>query len=80
MSAHIHDGAQLVNKGDAVDHATMRGRQLTSLLLLIQGDGAERFCALGPGSQESLLWLAVQMAEEMEAMVEMVDRDVRSQA
>jgi hypothetical protein len=69
-------GVQYVNRGDARDYAYMRSQQLTSLLMLIQGDGRENFLNLGAGHQESLLWLAIQMAGEMEEMIDIVAADV----
>ena len=70
-------GVQYINRGDAVDHAHMRSRQLSSLLLLIQGDSAEGFRGLGLGTQDSLLWMAVQMADELQDLVDIVDADAR---
>jgi hypothetical protein len=70
-------GVQMINRGQALDHMQMRGQSLTSLLTLMQGDGAERFGNLGRDVQESLLWLAVQMAEEMETMVDILLADSR---
>lgn len=70
-------GVQYINRGDAVDHAHMRSRQLSSLLLLIQGDSAEGFRGLGPGTQDSLLWMAVQMADELQDLVDIVDADAK---
>lgn len=70
-------GAQLINSGDAIDHAYMRGRQLSSLLRLIQGDSSERFRNLLPVNQDSLLWMAVELADEVEAMIDMIVVDVK---
>ena len=72
-------GAQLINAGDAADHATMRGRQLSSLLLLMQGEGSTRFNNLGPKTQDSLLWLAIQLADEMLDLVEVVAADAQGE-
>lgn len=70
-------GVQLVDSGAAIDHAAMRGHQLSSLLLLIQGDDSDRLRSLGPTRQDSLIWLATQLAEEMEAMIEMIVADAQ---
>jgi hypothetical protein len=70
-------GIQYVSRGAATDHAYMRSQQLTSLLMLIQGDGRGDFLNLGAGTQESLLWLAVQLAGEMEEMVHILVADVQ---
>ncbi|MFS2015052.1 hypothetical protein ACEN88_00555 [Massilia sp. CT11-108] len=70
-------GVQYINRDEAVDHAHMRARQLSSLLLLIQGDNAEGFRGLGLGAQDSLLWMAVQMADELKDMVDIVAADAQ---
>ena len=74
-------GVQHVNRGDAVDHAYMRSTQLTSLLLLIQGEAeGERYLdTFNKRTQESILWLAVQLAQEMEEMVDIIAEDVRAE-
>jgi len=70
-------GRQLIEVGGAVDHASMRSCQLGSLLRLMQTEtaGAARFCQLGLRAQDSLLWLAVQLADEVEAMIDIVAED-----
>lgn len=75
-------GLLLIEEGGAVDHATMRSRQLAGLLRLMQTDqaGATRFCQLSPRHQDSILWLAVQLADEMEAMVDIVDIEAHREA
>ncbi len=69
-------GYQLVSHGDAVDHATMRGMQLKSLLLLMMGDDNDRLTKLRVDFQHSLLWLATQLAGEMTDMVEILAADL----
>jgi hypothetical protein len=69
-------GLLCISPGDAEDHAHMRTRQLSSLLLLIHVDGGGHFDRLGHGSKEALLWLASQLADEMESMVSILVSDV----
>ncbi len=70
-------GTQLINRNEAADHAYMRAKQLSALLKLMQTqtEGAERFSELGPRDQDSLLWLGVQLADELYAMVDVVAAD-----
>lgn len=68
-------GVQYVNRGDALDHACMRSKQLSSLLLLMSGEGVEHFSCLNIKAQDSLLWLARQLAVETEAMFDIVLAD-----
>lgn len=70
-------GIQLINRNEAIDHASMRAKQLGALLRLMQTEssGAGRFCQLGPGHQDHLLWLGVQLADELHAMVDVVVAD-----
>ena len=70
-------GVQYINRGDALDHAYMRSGQLASLLSLMSGDGFDRFSVLGKGTQESILWMARQLADETEAMFDIVVADSR---
>jgi hypothetical protein len=69
-------GNQYVERGSALDHAIMRSGQLSSLLLLIGGNGIDHFRDIDPKAQESLLWLARQLATETEAMFEVVVADL----
>lgn len=68
-------GAHYINRGDALDHAHMRGKQLTSLLTLMSGEGLANFRLLNEGAQDSLLWLAQQLSKETEAMFDMILAD-----
>ena len=70
-------GIHYINRGDALDHAHMRSGQLSSLLLLMYGEGQERFRTLGKSTQDSLLWLSIQLAEELEEVVDIVAADAR---
>lgn len=68
-------GAQYVDRGAALDHAYMRSNQLSSLLLLMSGEGLTYFRLLNDNAQDSLLWLARQLATETEAMFDIVLAD-----
>ena len=68
-------GTQYIERGNALDHAYMRGKQLTSLLTLMSGEGLANFRLLNEGAQGSLLWLAQQLSKETEAMFDMVLAD-----
>jgi len=69
-------GNQYVERGCAMDHAHMRSTQLASLLLLIGGNGIDHFRDIDSKAQESILWLARQLATETEAMFEVVVADL----
>lgn len=56
-----------VNSGEALDHATMRTRQLVDLLSVIGGEGPS-----------NLLWLAQQIADELVVVVKLVDEESRN--
>jgi hypothetical protein len=73
-------GAQFVDRGAALDHAYMRSKQLSSLLLLMSGDGLVYFRLLNSNAQDSLLWLARQLATETEAMFDIVLADQEGDA
>jgi len=68
-------GVQYVDRGAALDHAYMRSRQLSSLLMLMSGEGLPYFRLLNDNTQDSLLWLARQLATETEAMFDIVIAD-----
>jgi hypothetical protein len=73
-------GLQLVKRGEALDHATMRSSQLSGLLRLIGGIDDPHFGTLSREQQDNLLWLTRQLASETEAMFEIVADDaVRGQ-
>lgn len=69
-------GNQYIERGCALDHARMRSGQLSSLLALIGGDGVDHFRSIDSKAQESILWLARQLATETEAMVDIVAADL----
>ena len=73
-------GHQYIERGCAMDHARMRSGQLSSLLLLISGEGLENFISINAGAQESILWLARQLATETEAMFDLVAADQKGGA
>jgi len=68
-------GVQYIARNCALDHAYMRSKQLSSLLLIVSGEGLERFRLLNEGAQDSLLWMARQLAVETEAMFDIVRAD-----
>ena len=51
------------------DHAAMRADQLSSMLLLIHGDGQENFSSMNENSRQSFLWLAFQLSAEIAEML-----------
>lgn len=69
-------GDHFIKCGDALDHANMRSAQLASLLSLMRGEGSDRFFGLGRGTQDSLMWMAGQLAEEVETMFDIVISDM----
>lgn len=68
-------GVQYVNHRDALDHAYMRSKQLSSLLQVISGEGLDYFSRINESARDSLLWLAKQLADETEAMFDIVIAD-----
>jgi hypothetical protein len=73
-------GNQYVKRGCALDHAHMRSTQLSSLLLLIGGEGLENFLSINAEAQEHILWLARQLATETKAMFDIVVADQKGGA
>ena len=73
-------GKQYVERGCALDHARMRSAQLSSLLLLIGGEGLDNFKIINADAQENILWLAYQLAKETEAMFDLVAADQKGGA
>lgn len=55
-----------INKGEALDHAVMRIKQLSALLDAIGGEGPS-----------SLMWLAQQIVDELVVTVDLIDQDAR---
>lgn len=70
-------GIQYITRGDSLDHAHMCSKQLTALLASVHGDGLDRFLLLGAETQQHMMWLALQLAEQTAAMFDIVARDVR---
>jgi hypothetical protein len=58
----------------ALDQATMRASQLSGLLTMVNGDSGEGFDSLNSTLKSNLLWLAQQMAEEVEALLPILGR------
>lgn len=69
-------GMLCIQRGDALDHAYMRTRQLANLLLLIHVEGSDHFNRLGNGSKDAILGLAWQLADEMESLVPILASDL----
>lgn len=68
-------GDHFIKRGEALDHANMRSAQLAGLLSLMRGEGSDRFFGLARGTQDSLMWMAGQLAEEVETMFDIVAFD-----
>lgn len=71
-------GTQFVNRGEALDHAGMRSGQLRALLQLIGGVAEDSdFDRLPVEHRDNLMWLARQLADEVEALFHIVADDVK---
>ena len=70
-------GDHFIKRGEALDYANIRSAQLASLLLLMSGDGLDRFLTLARGKQDDLMWMVKQLADEIETMVDIVAFDER---
>lgn len=79
-SVNLTNGVFLVEEGAAQDHADMRAGQLSSLLMLMRVDDAQGFRCLGDHVQLNLMWLASQLANELEAMLPIVVEEARKEA
>lgn len=73
-------GVHLIKRGDAMDQARMRATQLTSLLCIIQGEDTETFRSLREDLQDSIVWMALQAAQDMETLVELAVEDAKAGA
>lgn len=71
-------GSLSIDAGEAQEYAQMRADQLGCLLALMQGGASGSFNQLSSSAQGTLLWLAQQMADELGAVVRMVDADART--
>lgn len=69
-----------ISRGDAVNFATMRTAQLSSLLHLIVGEGFETFSSYNEEIQGNILWLAADLAEDVKHVTTLVQADAREQA
>lgn len=69
-------GRTYINRGEAEDQLGMRAKQLSSLLLAIQGEGLSHFQRIPDNDQDSILWLARQLSLEIEAMVDIHRADL----
>lgn len=69
-------GVHYINRGDALDHAYMRSKQLSSLLLLMQVNDGGHFRLLNQPAQDSLMWFVYQLAKETGAMFDIVVADL----
>lgn len=80
-AVNLTNGVFLVDAfpGSAQDHADMRAGQLSSLLLLMRVDDAKGFRCLGDHVQLNLMWLASQMADELQAMLPIIAEEVRKE-
>ena len=73
-------GTFLVEDGGAYDHTHMRADQLAGLLKLMRVEEANGFRQLGSGEQLNLLWLASQLADEVQAMLPLAAKEQRQGA
>lgn len=62
-------GRVCIARGESTDHLAMRAGQLSSLLMLIHGEGLDHFQTLVDNDQQNILWLAHQLSTEIEEMV-----------
>jgi hypothetical protein len=70
-------GQLQIAKGGVTDHVAMRVDQLTAFLLLISGEGQETFARLQNGDQNSLLWMAHTMAQEVRDLLPLMAEKVK---
>jgi len=75
----LANGTFLVEDGAAYDQASMRADQLSSLLLLMRVDGARGFLQIGDEVQLNLMWLASQLADELQAMLPLAAQEQRQE-
>lgn len=66
------NGWLLIDRGYAADQAHMRTDQLAALLQLMRTEEGRPFRNLDPQRQESLMWLASQIADELQAVLPLV--------
>lgn len=73
-------GELKIAKGAAEDHAVMRSKQLSNLILLMMGDSSESFGLLNNDVQNSLFWLAQQLALEVQECIPLVVQEAGGRA
>jgi hypothetical protein len=78
-SVSLTNGTFLVEDGAAYDQAHMRAGQLSGLLMLLRVDGASGFRVLGDDMQLNLMWLASQLADELQAVLPLAAQEQRQE-
>lgn len=79
-SVSLTNGTFLVEDGSAYDQAHMRACQLSGLLMLMRVDGASGFRMVGDEMQHNLMWLASQLADELQAVLPLAAKEQRQDA
>lgn len=64
-----------IERGSAADYASMRAGQLHGLLTLLYGAGGDSFREYSDTVQENVLWLAANLAGELEHLIPIIDAD-----
>jgi len=71
-------GRLQIVEGGVTDHVNMRVDQLTAFLILISGEGQQNFANMRDADQNSLLWMAQLMAQEVRDLLPlMVEKEGR---
>jgi hypothetical protein len=78
-SVSLTNGTFLVEDGAAYDQAHMRAGQLAGLLMLMRVDDASGYRMLGDDMQRNLMWLASQMADEVQAVLPLAAKEQRQE-
>ena len=78
-SVGLANGTFLVEDGAAYDQAHMRAGQLSALLMLMRVDDAAGFRNIGDAHQLNLMWLASQLADEVQAMLPLAAQEQRQE-
>lgn len=74
------NGFLLIETGYVSDQAHMRAEQLTSLLQLMRAEDGAALRSLGNARQDALVWMAGQLADEVQAMLPMVIEEAKREA
>lgn len=74
-SVLLSNGTLLLEEGAAYDQAHMRAGQLSSLLMLMRVDDASGFRNISDAQQLSLMWLASQLADELQAVLPLAAKE-----